>query len=153
MSFFYYVSIESIFFYGKHVSTRFLTRRTLKFNAPLVLISIYIFIFQGRILTRYTIYESLVKIQHFRHEWSLIMCENSKKRLNKIKDNFITCSHIRLVNITKCGHWLDTQSVEIWWIYVQPNVNVAHFCDIFFRHRAIFHPVAKTLLKIKNQLK
>ena len=39
------------------------------------------------------IYECLVKIKHFRHAYSLILCKIRKKR-NKIKKHSITFSHI-----------------------------------------------------------
>ena len=32
--------------------------------------------------------------------------------------------------------------MKVWWKCVLPNTNALHFCDIFFRHKAVF-PVAK----------
>ena len=89
-------------------------------------------------------------IQYFRHEWSSIMYENTKKH-NKIKRRSITCSCIWHANISKCLYWLDKHSVKVWWRYVLPNVNAAHFCDVFFRHRAVFPSRnKKTSLEFKN---
>ena len=39
-------------------------------------------------LIKRTICESLVKIQYFRHEWSIIMCEYTKKKTKKIQMAF-----------------------------------------------------------------
>ena len=87
-------------------------------------------------LIRNPISESLVKIEYFRHECSSIMYENTLKR-NKIKRPSITCSYIWHKDTPKCVYWFDTHSVKVCWIYVIPNKNDIHFCDIFFRHRAM----------------
>ena len=84
------------------------------------------------VLIRYTISESLVEIQQYKHECSIIMYENALKRY-KIKWHSITCSHIWHVDISKCVYWLDNHSVKVWWRYVLPNANAAHFCDIIFQ--------------------
>ena len=46
------------------------------------------------ILIRHIIFESLVEIEYLRHEGSSKIYENSQKRY-KIKDRFITYSHIK----------------------------------------------------------
>ena len=55
------------------------------------------------IFIKRTIWEGLVKIQYFRHEYSSIMYENTQKR-NKINVRSITCSdiwHFKNVRIDK----------------------------------------------------
>ena len=86
------------------------------------------------ILIKHTICENLVKIQLFRHEWLSII----PKKRNKINEHSITCSYICHINTSKCAYWLDTHSVKVWWRYVLANTNAVHFCDNFFRHRAMF---------------
>ena len=54
--------------------------------AILLQLNVYIYI-------KYTTYECLVKIKHYRHEYSSILCKIRKKG-NKIKMYPITCSHI-----------------------------------------------------------
>ena len=63
-------------------------------------------------------------------------CMKIPKKRNKIKRHK-TCSYVWNVDISKCVYWLDTHSVKVWWGYVLPNANTAHFCDVFFRHRAV----------------
>ena len=90
----------------------------------------------------------LLKIKHLGIFVNL--CKTHKKR-NKIEGRSITCSHIWHVNISKCVYWLETHSVKVWWRYVLPNVNAAHFWDVFFRHRAVFPSGNKrTVLEIIN---
>ena len=58
-------------------------------------LNLYIDLTQSKKFTfiKHTIYEKFENIQQFKHEWSLIMCENAQK-LNKYKGCFITYSHI-----------------------------------------------------------
>ena len=83
---------------------------------------------------KHTICESLMKIQHFRHECSSFMDVNTKKN----KRPSITCSYILYISIFKCVYLLDTYSVKIWWSYVLPNPNSVHLCDIILKNRAMF---------------
>ena len=53
-------------------------------------------------LIGYTIRESLVKIQHYRHECSSIMYENTYKKYDKINGRAITCSYIWHIDTLKC---------------------------------------------------
>ena len=68
--------------------------------------------------------------------------KNAKMKIplkrNKIKGRSIACNHIWHIDISKCVYWLDTLSVKVWWNYAIPNTNADHFCDIIFRHRAVF---------------
>ena len=85
------------------------------------------------ILFKYKICESLVKIQHYRHECSSIRHENTKKH-NKIKWHSITYSHIWHINTPKCAYWLDKNSEKVWCKYVVPNTNATgiplHFLQL-----------------------
>ena len=100
----------------------------------------------------------MVEKQQFRHEWPIIMYENTQRFKNK--GHSITCSHIWHVDISTCVYWLATYFVKVWWRCVLPNANNAvHFCDIFFRHMAVL-PTCPTkrsrkleIRLIKNQLK
>ena len=84
-----------------------------------------------------TICESLVEIQQFRHEKSLIMYENTQIR-NKIKGCSITCSHIWHFNTSKCLYWKFDE--DIWYQTKLPFICVIFFADL----------PKKTALKIKN---
>ena len=72
--------------------------------------------YQMCVLIRYTICESLIKIQYFRHEYSSILCKIRKKR-NKIKRHSITCSHI----------WHFDISVQIKHTICKSLVKIQHF--------------------------
>ena len=61
-----------------------------------------------------------------------------QKKHNKIKEPSITCNYIWHIVTPKWAYWLDTHSVKVWWSYMLPNTNTVNFCDIIFRHRAIF---------------
>ena len=63
------------------------------------------------------------------------LCVKILKKHNKIRHRSITLVYIWLVNISKYVYYLDTHSVKVWWRYVLPNWNVAHFCDIIFIHK------------------
>ena len=70
------------------------------------------------------------------------------KKHNKIKEHYITCSHIWHVDIS---YWLGIHSMKFWWRYVLPNANGAHFCVPVFRHRVMLPSCpGKTVSKIKN---
>ena len=93
----------------------------------------HIWYFDILVLISYTISECLVEIQTIQ-TW---MVNNNvwkfPKKRNKIKWPSITCSHIWYVDILIYVNWLDIHSVKVWWKYVFPNANAAHFCDIIFR--------------------
>ena len=55
---------------------------------------------------------------------------------NTWKDDTKSCD-VPQVAVTS-GMLLDTHSVKIWLRYVLQNTNAYHFCDIIFRHRAMF---------------
>ena len=40
----------------------------------------------------------------------------------------ISCSHIWHIDISKCVHWLDIQSVKVWWKYNNSNMNARQLC-------------------------
>ena len=40
----------------------------------------------------------------------------------------ISCSHIWNFDIIKCLHWLDTESMKVWWRYNTSNMNCYVFC-------------------------
>ena len=83
-------------------------------------------------LTRHTIYDSLVNIQQFRHEWLISNIRKYPKRRNKINEQSITLSHTWHIDIAKHVYWLDTYFVKVWWRCVLlPNANAVYFCDIF----------------------
>ena len=72
------------------------------------------------------------------------------KICNKIKRISIKCSHIWHVDITMCVHWLDTNSMKVWWKCMLPNTNAVLFCDIFFfRQTAVFPTYINLCRKLK----
>ena len=85
-------------------------------------------------LFKNTICKCLLKMKYFRRECSSIVYKKPKER-NKIQEAY---SYIWLIDTSKYAYWLDTRSVEVWWSYVLPNSNAVNFCDIIFRHRAMF---------------
>ena len=78
-----------------------------------------------------------------------IMYENTLKH-NKIKRRSITCSHIWLINTSKCMYCLDTHSVKVWSRYVLPKTNAVPLCDIIFKQGNIFDLPKQSVTKIKN---
>ena len=100
-------------------------------------------------LMRNTIFENLVKIKYFRHADKMsIMCENTQKNEIKPKRPSITCSCIWYI----CAIWFDTYFVKVWYRYVLPNTNAVQFCDVIFRHRAMFSTCPnKETRKSKNR--
>ena len=86
----------------------------------------------------------------YKHECSSILYENTQKKRNKIKRRSITCCQIWHIDKSTCVFWLVTHSVKVWWSYVLPNTNDAHFCDITFRHKVVLPTYSKNLLKIKK---
>ena len=117
----------------------------------------YIWHIKMNILIRQTICKCLVDIHDFRHEYSSIECKICNIKHNKIKGNSIICFYIWHIDILKCVYWLDIHFAKIWWRYVLPNANTSHFCDVFFRHRAVLltcpekRPQKSKLRLIKDQ--
>ena len=81
----------------------------------------HIWPFSISVLIRYTISESLVETQQFRHEWASKIYENTQKRM------FHNLFHIKVYVLTRYTFCI------VWWQYVLPNANADHFCDIVFQ--------------------
>ena len=54
-----------------------------------------------------------------------------------IKSTNKLCSHIWLIDISKCVYWLYIKSMKVRWRYKLSNTN-NYYCDIFSRHRTVF---------------
>ena len=96
-----------------------------------------IWLFDISELIRYTISNSLVEIQQFRHEWSIIIHENTQKNAKKIKGHAITCSHIWHIDVSK---YMYIKKYILWKfgeVMCYQTQMALIFVILFFRHRTV----------------
>ena len=78
------------------------------------------------------------------------MYENIQKNRYKIKERYITCSHIWHIDISKYVYLLSTHFVNVLEKYVLPNTNAALFAILFLDIEQCFHPITKKNFGNKN---
>ena len=95
------------------------------------------------ILMKHTIYECLIKILHFRHKCSSIICENTQK----LKDLQL---HRILIHENTCIRHKFCESLVK--IYVTKHKRFSFLCSLFRQLYMVYWPFFLDLLKIVETL-